>query len=62
MREAAIGLYIVIKKTKNVKIIKQDHVTLNYKLTILNLPLKISSQVTDSIKKFLVYGNISSSA
>ena len=67
MRQAAIVLYIVIQKnkkikTKYVKIIKQNQVTLNYKLTILNLQLKISSQITDSIKKFLIYGNISFSA
>ena len=67
MRQAAIVLYIVIQKnkkikTKYVKIIKQNQVTLNYKLTILNLQLKISSQITDSIKKFLIYDNISFSA
>ena len=67
MRQAAIVLYIVIPKnkkikTKYVKIIKQNQVTLNYKLTILNLQLKISSQITDSIKKFLIYDNISFSA
>ena len=67
MRQAAIVLYIVIQKnkkikTKYVKIIKQNQVTLNYKLTILNLQLKISSQITDSIKKFLIYYNISFSA
>ena len=67
MRQAAIVLYIVIQKnkkikTKYVKIIKQNQVTLNYELTILNLQLKISSQITDSIKKFLIYDNISFSA
>ena len=67
MRQAAIVLYIVIQKnkkikTKYVKIIKQNQVTLNYKLTILNLQLKISSQITDSIKKFLIYDSISFSA
>ena len=67
MRQAAIVLYIVIQKnkkikTKYVKIIKQNQVTLNYKLTILNLQLKISSQIADSIKKFLIYDNISFSA
>ena len=67
MRQAAIVLYIVIQKnkkikTKYVKIIKQNQVTLNYKLTILNLQLKVSSQITDSIKKFLIYDNISFSA
>ena len=67
MRQAAIVLYIVIQKnkkikTKYVKIIKQNQVTLNFKLTILNLQLKISSQITDSIKKFLIYDNISFSA
>ena len=67
MRQAAIVLYIVIQKnkkikTKYVKIIKQNQVTLNYKLAILNLQLKISSQITDSIKKFLIYDNISFSA
>ena len=67
MRQAAIVLYIVIQKNKKikttyVKIIKQNQVTLNYKLTILNLQLKISSQITDSIKKFLIYDNISFSA
>ena len=67
MRQAAIVLYIVIQKnkkikTKYVKIIKQNQATLNYKLAILNLQLKISSQITDSIKKFLIYDNISFSA
>ena len=67
MRQAAIVLYIVIQKnkkikTKYVKIIKQNQVTLNYKLTILNLQLKVSSQIADSIKKFLIYDNISFSA